>query len=212
MSFNIQKIQESASSANGNSSIAALYPPNKLEGDKSTITGFLEGVGIESFTFEPAGYAKLSVYKEIPDTDNKRTYSTIIADFFTSEQRININGKFLLDAFQAVEPTADLSKFPADLSSLEEVVDAFNKVFNLPSDMNPDAVAKIVFRAESGEKSQYNLSKNFPSIGLKSNTSIKFKAKGDKYDDVVVFTKVAASTDGELGGFAPTTSFDIDNL
>ena len=219
MSFNIQKIQEAASSATGNSPLSALYPPNKLEGDKVTITGFLEGVGIESFTFEPAGYAKLTVYKEIPDTDNKRSYGTIVADFFTSEARIDLNGRFLLEAFLAVEPDADMTKFPKDLNSLEEVVNAFNSTFNLPSQMNPDAVAKVVFREVLGEKSKYNLSKNFPSVGLKGSKSIKFKTGGKdpKWDDVTVFTKVAPSTDDALGGSntgfsAPNTNFDTSNL
>jgi len=199
MSLNINNLAQTA--ASGNSPVSALYPPTTLEGDKSTITGFLEGVGIESFTFESAGYAKLTVYKEIEGTENKRSYGTIVPNFFTSEERININAKFLLDTFLAVQPDADLTK-AGNIESLEDLVTEFNKVFTLPSPMVEDVHAKIVFRDAEGDKSKYNLSRNFPVVEKKSTSKMKFKtnSKDTKYDDLIVFHKVAPQTDGELGG------------
>lgn len=203
MQFNNQK-----SGTQGGSQLSALYPPTKLDGDKSTILGNLEGIGIESFVYdEERGYAKLTVFKEIEGTENKRTYNTIINDFTTSQARYDLNMMFLQDGFLAVQPDADLTPLLADLQTFEDVVKAFNTVFTLPSQMSEEAVAKIVFQKASGDKAQYSLSKIFPSVGLKSNTNIKFKKVGEQWGDVIEFTKgtVVNQTDGMLGN----NSFDI---
>jgi len=83
--------------------------------------------------------------------------------------------------------------------------------------MVEDVHAKIVFRDAEGDKSKYNLSRNFPVVEKKSTGKMKFKtnSKDTKYDDLIVFHKVAPQTDGELGGntnndfsLSPNPSFD----
>lgn len=218
MSFNLSNLAASSAST-GNSPISALYPPTKLEGDTVTITGFLEGVGIESFTYDERGYAQLTVYKEIEGTESKRTYSANIYDFFTSEARRNLNGKFLLDTFLVFKPNADLTK-AGNIENMEDLVTEFNKVFTLPTPMNPEVHAKIVLREAEGEKAKYNLSRNFPVVEPISKGKMKFKtdSKDPKYNDLTVFHKVAPQTDGELGNSAgfdlatPTFDDSIPNL
>jgi hypothetical protein len=198
MQFNNQK----PAGTQGSSPISALYPPTKLDGDKSTILGNLEGIGVESFVYdEERGYAKLTVFKEIEGTENKRSYNTIINDFTTSQARYDLNMMFLQDGFLSVQPDADLTPLLADLETFKDVVEAFNTVFTFPSKMSEDAVAKIVFQKESGDKAQYSLSKIFPSFGLKSNAGIKFKKVGEQWGDIIEFTKgnVVNQTDGMLG-------------
>jgi hypothetical protein len=213
--------------------IAALYPPSTREKDsnKSTITGLIKGCGWRGIkvkegtakTGNPYKFYQLALYSKSDDGSTKE-YNGIINDFFsgspnkTEEENVDMALRTLhnyYNTFYAVFGTdkkADGSPmFPiTNLGSLEEF--ALHITENAPFEdfYNEEASFKVVNQAESGTSQYYKISGNFPIVESPgfNESKVKFKEfKGNKYDDIVTFTKLGDA--GQTDGLLMTPSMDI---
>ena len=216
MAFSVNTENLPTTSGSEPTGIALLYPPQKRDGDTSTITGLIKGCGYKGFSLkEGATYSFYQLTLYAKSGDDTKEYNHIVKDFFAEkatddqasfDKRVKLNIRFYYDTVYAALGTNvkedGTPLFPVvSLDSLKAFVDHVTE--NTPADFfNPEASFKVVNQKAFAEKQYYNLSQNFPIVESPgfNEGKVKFVKENEKYGDQTLFSSKAPQTDGMLGG------------
>lgn len=215
MSYSFKQIQTeaNANSTKANNPISELYPPTKLEGDVTTITGFIKGASFTDIKYlDKNGKQYMQfVFTKKNSEGGEKLYTMLQSNFlefnFSSEEAkkksIAINIQNILNIFKVYDIEVDEDKI--DFDNFEDLFNIFKSYLEFPVD-SEESMLKVVFQKDSGEKAQYNVSSNHPVVAkpLFLDDKIKFTDR-----DRIVFTKVKADMDDMLAG---NTNMDLNSL
>ena len=200
-----------------------LFPEHKIEGNKTTITGFAKNVGIKEITVSPIGIPQIVFFNEAGATISKgmlSPYSSVDINnkesLHKSQKRFNLSLYHLKTIFQAFAPKGfKFSGLQAESYvdfiqkySWEEVVKNYGEQLTLPTEILQGSQLKITFKQNFGKKI-YIVSNNFPIFSCESYPQpLTFNAQYDHIEFVSDEEQLTPNT-------TPTdisSGIDVDSL